>query len=75
MTFGDTFKLLNITYDSKGHIVDTDETTTITLPTPSLTVAQIGNVNKEGNVIIGLSLDTSSGTLTYTPEYLGNLKL
>ena len=75
LTFGDTFKLLNITYDSKGHIVDTDETTTITLPTPSLTVAQIGNVNKEGNVIIGLSLDTSSGTLTYTPEYLGNLKL
>ena len=75
LTFGDTFNLLNITYDSKGHIVDADETATITLPTPSLTVAQIGDVDKEGNVIIGLSLDTSSGKLTYTPEYLGNLKL
>lgn len=69
-TFGASFNVPTITYDSKGHI-SASSNHTVTLPTLSL------KDDSSGNVLTGLTLDisTTTGELTLTKEPIGTLAL
>ena len=69
-TFGSTFTVPNINYDKAGHITGSS-THTVTIPAPSITTA----TNNSGNVLVGLDLTSSSGTLTRTFANIGALAL
>lgn len=75
--FGETFDVPQIFYDKAGHISE-DNKYSIKLPAPSLVTAKKSDETEEeleGNVLIGLSLNSEEGIFTKRPAYVGNLTL
>lgn len=66
--FGEHFVIPKIGIDDKGHVKDLEEFT-LTLPTISLTPGT------EGNVVTGISLNTTTGVFTETKAHVGNVVL
>lgn len=65
--FGETFKVLNLGYDDKGHI-NSSEAYNITLP-------QVTIANGTGNVVTGLSINSTTGVITESKNNIANLAL
>lgn len=66
--FGATFKIPEIKYDALGHISGTT-THDVTIPAPSL------NAAPAGNVMTGLTLNTTTGSFTQSKANIGTLAL
>lgn len=65
--FGETFKVLHIGYDDKGHI-NNSNAYDITLPKVTIT-------NGTGNVVTGLTIDSTTGIITESKNNIANLAL
>jgi hypothetical protein len=72
-TFGGTFTITDLVFDSKGHIYETGNGShTVTIPKGSYSnTADSGNTS----VITGLSFTDTTGAIVSTSNYLGAIKL
>jgi hypothetical protein len=67
-TFGKTFRALSVKVDKAGHVIDL-ASHTVTIPLPSLTDED------EGNVVTDLTLNASAGAFTESKNYIGKLAI
>jgi hypothetical protein len=66
--FGKTFRALSVKVDKAGHVTDL-ASHTVTIPLPSLTDED------EGNVVTDLTLNASAGAFTESKNYIGSLSI
>ena len=69
--FGDSFKILNYTTDTAGHLIASGENT-ITIPKGSLTDKV---VESDSNVVTAIGFTDTTGEITVDREDIANLKL
>lgn len=73
--FGSTFDIPQISYDEAGHISSSTKYS-IKLPAPTIiTSKNLDQTEESGNVLIDLSLNSTTGVFTKRPAYVGTLKL